>query len=170
MVVYWRCLARPWMTMVARWHPYSLENEAFTQVPMKVPPSTIKTAGVSLINREEQLSTMPLEDKDNQGGTWVCSSNEHQLVNQQKSRKVDGRRTCNYPHLHLLDWIVQRNVKCKREVLLNGPKTMSPRWLVNQYVSHIWFPYNFFACLVFKPNSFSFMHNNLKQSCLKLWK
>jgi hypothetical protein len=29
----------------------------------------IKTAGVSLTNKEEQLSAMPLEDKDNQGGT-----------------------------------------------------------------------------------------------------
>jgi hypothetical protein len=29
----------------------------------------IKAAGVSLINKEEQLSAMPLEEKDNQGGT-----------------------------------------------------------------------------------------------------
>jgi hypothetical protein len=35
---------------------------------MKVPSLTIKMAGVSLINKEEQVSTMPLEDKDNQGG------------------------------------------------------------------------------------------------------
>jgi hypothetical protein len=39
-------------------------------------------AGVSLTNKEEQLSAMPLEDKDNQGETWVCISNEPQLVNQ----------------------------------------------------------------------------------------
>jgi hypothetical protein len=29
----------------------------------------IKVAGVSLTNKEEQLSAMPLEDKDNQGET-----------------------------------------------------------------------------------------------------
>jgi hypothetical protein len=29
----------------------------------------IKTAGVSLTNKEEQLSAMPLEGKDNQGGS-----------------------------------------------------------------------------------------------------
>jgi len=40
-------------------------------------------AGVSLTNKKEQLSTMPLEDKHNKGGTWVCISNEHQLVNQE---------------------------------------------------------------------------------------
>jgi hypothetical protein len=34
----------------------------------KVPSLTINTAGVSLINKEEQLSAMPLEVKDNQGG------------------------------------------------------------------------------------------------------
>jgi hypothetical protein len=34
----------------------------------KVPSLTIKMAGVSLINKEEQLSAMPLEDKYNQGG------------------------------------------------------------------------------------------------------
>jgi hypothetical protein len=34
----------------------------------KVPSLTIKMVGVSLINKEEQLSTMLLEDKDNQGG------------------------------------------------------------------------------------------------------
>jgi hypothetical protein len=34
----------------------------------KVPSLTINMAGVSLINKEEQVSTMPLEDKDNQGG------------------------------------------------------------------------------------------------------
>jgi hypothetical protein len=30
---------------------------------------------------------MPLEDKDNQGGTWVYISNEPQLINQ-GSRKI----------------------------------------------------------------------------------
>jgi hypothetical protein len=30
---------------------------------------TIKMAGVSLINKEEELSAMPLEGKENQGGT-----------------------------------------------------------------------------------------------------
>jgi hypothetical protein len=34
----------------------------------KVPSLTIKTTGVSLINKEEQLFAMPLEDKDNQRG------------------------------------------------------------------------------------------------------
>jgi hypothetical protein len=35
----------------------------------EVPSLIIKTAGVSLTNKEEQLSAMPLEDKDNRGGT-----------------------------------------------------------------------------------------------------
>jgi hypothetical protein len=56
--------------------------------------------------------------------------------NQQKSRKVDGRRICNYLHPHLLEWMVQRKAKCKGEVLLNGPKAMSPCRQVNQYLSH----------------------------------
>jgi hypothetical protein len=34
----------------------------------KVPSFTIKTASVSLINKEEQLFAMLLEDKDNQRG------------------------------------------------------------------------------------------------------
>jgi len=38
-------------------------------------------AGVSLTNKEE-LSTTPLEDKDNQGETLVYISNAPQLVNQ----------------------------------------------------------------------------------------
>jgi hypothetical protein len=40
-------------------------------------------AGVSLTNKEEQLFAMLLEDKDNQGGTWVCISNDPQLINQE---------------------------------------------------------------------------------------
>jgi hypothetical protein len=46
---------------------------------------------------------MPPEDKDNQGGTWVASpmNTNSSTKNQQKSRKVDGRRACNfmYPYL-----------------------------------------------------------------------
>jgi hypothetical protein len=51
----------------------------------------IKTAGVSLTNKE-QLFTTPLEDKDNQGGTRVCISNKHQLVDQE-STKIKERLT-----------------------------------------------------------------------------
>jgi hypothetical protein len=40
----------------------------------------------------------------------------------QKSRKVDRRRTCYCPHPRLLDQMVQRKARCKRKVLLNGPK------------------------------------------------
>jgi hypothetical protein len=49
---------------------------------------TIKTAGVSLSNKEEQLFATPLEDKDNQGGTRVCISNEHQIVDQRNQTKI----------------------------------------------------------------------------------
>jgi hypothetical protein len=38
----------------------------------------------------------------------------------------EERRACNYLHHHLLDRIIQRKAKCKGEVLLNGPKIMSP--------------------------------------------
>jgi hypothetical protein len=62
-----------------------------------------KAAGVSLTNKEEQLSAMLLEDKDNQGGLEFASAMNPNLStkDQQKSRKVDGRRACNclYPHL-----------------------------------------------------------------------
>ena len=37
---------------------------------------------------------------------------------QQKSRKVDGRRACN--------WMVQRKAKRLEEVQFNGPKAMKP--------------------------------------------
>jgi len=33
---------------------------------------------------------MPLEDKDNQGGTWVSISNEHQLVSQEINKNQEG--------------------------------------------------------------------------------
>ena len=33
---------------------------------------------------------MPLEDKDNQGGTWVHSPNEYQLVNQESTKIKKG--------------------------------------------------------------------------------
>jgi len=56
---------------------------------------------------------MPLEDKDHQGGTQVCTSNEHYLVNQdlRKLRKGDDGRAYNFPHSHLLDQILQRKKK-----------------------------------------------------------
>ena len=44
------------------------------------------------------------------------------IEKQQKSRKVDGGRTCYCSHPHLLDQMVQRKARCKGEVLLNGPK------------------------------------------------
>jgi hypothetical protein len=47
------------------------------------PSLTIKTPAASLTNKEEQLSAMSLEDKNNQGGTRVCVFNGPQLVNQE---------------------------------------------------------------------------------------
>ena len=49
-----------------------------------------KTAGVSLTNQEEQLFVTPLEDKDNQGGTWVSSPKELQLINQESTKIKKG--------------------------------------------------------------------------------
>ena len=65
-----------------RWSFHANSNE--------VPSSTIKMAGVSLTNKEEELSAMPLEDKDNQGGTWVYISNGPQLVNQESTKIKKG--------------------------------------------------------------------------------
>jgi hypothetical protein len=53
------------MTMITQKTPLVIGDEALT----------IKTADISLTNKEEPLSAMPLEDKDNQGGTYVCFSN-----------------------------------------------------------------------------------------------
>jgi hypothetical protein len=49
------------------------------------PSLTIKAFVVSLTNKEEQLSTMPLEDKNNRG-TRVCIFNGPQLVNQESTK------------------------------------------------------------------------------------
>ena len=65
-----------------RWSFHANSNE--------VPSLTIKMVGVSLTNKEEELSAMPLEDKDNQGGTWVCISNGPQLVNQESTKIKKG--------------------------------------------------------------------------------
>ena len=59
-------VSRKAMTTVMRQHPKVVEDEASMQVPMRFFSLTIKTAGVSLINEEEQLFATPL---DNQGGT-----------------------------------------------------------------------------------------------------
>jgi len=44
-------------------------------------------AGISLTNKEEQLSATPLDD---QGGTRLCISNEPQLVNQGSTKIKKG--------------------------------------------------------------------------------
>ena len=62
-----------------RWSFHTSTNE--------VPSLTIKTASISPTNKEEQLSATPL---DNQGGTWVCISNEPQLVNQESIKIKKG--------------------------------------------------------------------------------
>ena len=102
------CLVRPWTTMVTQKTPLSHWRWSFHANTNEVPSLIIKIAGVSLTNKEEELSTMPLEDKDNQGGTWVASpmNPNSSTKNQQKSRKVDGRRACNCPYPHLQDKMV----------------------------------------------------------------
>jgi hypothetical protein len=50
------------------------------------PSLTIKASAVSLTNKEEQLFAMPLEDKNNQGGTRVCIFNGPQLINQESTK------------------------------------------------------------------------------------
>ena len=54
--------------MVAQRHPEVIEDEVSMRVP-EVPSLIIKTASVSLTNKEEQLSATPLQDKDDQVGT-----------------------------------------------------------------------------------------------------
>jgi ABC-type transporter MlaC component len=62
-----------------RWGFYASTNEVLSL--------TIKTAGISLINKEAQLFATLL---DNQGGTWVCISNEPQLINQGSTKIKRG--------------------------------------------------------------------------------
>jgi len=58
---------------------------------------------------------MPLEDKDHQGGTRLCISNEHQFVNLEltKIKRVDEEK---YATTHIN----------KGEDLLNRPKNHEP--------------------------------------------
>ena len=65
-----------------RWSFHANSNE--------VPSLTMKMTGVSLTNKEEELSAMPLEDKDNQGTTWVCISNGPQVINQESTKIKKG--------------------------------------------------------------------------------
>jgi hypothetical protein len=69
--------------MITKKTPLSYWRWSFHASTSEVPSSTIKAAGVSLTNKDEQLSAKLLDDKDNQGRTWVCISNEPQLVNQE---------------------------------------------------------------------------------------
>jgi hypothetical protein len=70
-------------------------------------------AGVSLINKEEQLSAMPLEDKDNQGGTWVCISNEPQLINQGSTKNQE--RLMEEEHV-VVRILISRIGRCKEKL------------------------------------------------------
>jgi len=70
-----------------RWNFHASINE--------VPSLTIKTVGTLLSKIEEQLSAILLEDKDNQGGTRVCISNEHQFVNREATKMMKGWREKN---------------------------------------------------------------------------
>ena len=71
-------------------------------------------AGESLTNKEEQLSTMPLDNKEELEFASLMSTNSS-TKNQHKSRKVDGRRACNCLYPRLQDrGLIQGNV------LLNG--------------------------------------------------
>ena len=89
---------------------------------------------------------------------------------QQKSRKVDGRRTCNCPHPRLLDQMVLGRAKCKGEVLLNGPKTMSPRRQVKSECISYLIPIQLlilnFSMFSLQSKLFLFMHNNLNNLVL----
>jgi hypothetical protein len=51
---------------------------------------TIKAPPTSLTNKEEQLSAMPLEDKNNQGGTRGCIFNGPQPINQESTKIKKG--------------------------------------------------------------------------------
>jgi hypothetical protein len=51
---------------------------------------TLKAPATSLINKEEQLSAMPLENKNNQGRTRACIFNGPQLVNQESTKIKKG--------------------------------------------------------------------------------
>ena len=84
-----RCLVRLWTTMNTQKTPLSHRRWSFLANSNEVPSLIIKTAGVSLTNKEE-LSTTPSEDKDNQGETWVYISNGPQLINQESTKIKKG--------------------------------------------------------------------------------
>ena len=88
----------------------------------------IKTAGISLTSKEEQLSATSLDD---QGGTWVASpmNPNPSTKNQQKSRKVDRRRACYCPYPQ--DQTVNGKAKCKKRFCSMDLKPWSPQSLVN---------------------------------------
>ena len=114
MVHYRLCLVRPWTTVVTQKTPLSHWRWSFHANTNEVHSLIFKTTGVLLTNKEEQLSTTPL---DNQGSVWVaCPMNTNSSTkNKQKSRKVYGRRAWNCPYPHLQDrGLIQG------KVLLNG--------------------------------------------------
>ena len=84
------CLVRPWTTMVTQKTPLSHWRWTFHANTNEVPSLIIKMVIVSLTNKEEELSAMPLEDKDNQGETWVYISNGPQLINQESTKIKKG--------------------------------------------------------------------------------
>ena len=84
-----RCLVRLWTTMNTQKTPLSHWRWSFHANSNEVPSLIIKTAGISLTNKEE-LSATPLDDKDNQGETWVYISNGPQLVNQESTKIKKG--------------------------------------------------------------------------------
>jgi hypothetical protein len=70
---------------------------------------------------------MPLEDHQGELKSASPMNTNSLTKTSQKSTMGDKeRRACNYLHHLLLDRIIQRKAECKGEVLLNGPKIMSP--------------------------------------------
>lgn len=68
---------------------------------------------------------------------------------------------------------MQVRAKHKGEVLLNGPKTMSPCREVNVYVSHIWFSiayFCFFWMFSSQPKYFYFCRTTWNNFAINIWK
>jgi len=104
----------------------------------EVPSLTIKTAGVLLSNGEEQLSATPIEDKDSQGGTQDCSSNEHQLVNQDSTKKQERLMEGEYATICILIGWCKEKLNSRERSCSMDLKIMSPRRQCRVTKVHVW--------------------------------
>jgi hypothetical protein len=52
---------------------------------------------------DEQVSIIPLEDKDHRGGIRVVVAFSYQLLANRNQKRLTKKRACNFLHPHFLD-------------------------------------------------------------------